>query len=438
MANPGNVQIKSPTEAPSGLIYSSDYVIRTLSILTSDGTVIDLKQFAVEINLYEDIFASCVSGSLYVGDAADLVANYKLHGNEWLILDIDKPGLKMPIQKVFRIYKISNREQKNPTTQNYTLHFVSEEMILSTQKLLSKSYKGMQISSMINDILVNQLSTRQGKIQTIQSTDGVFNIIVPRMNPLQAIEWLSTRAYSSNGSLFMFYENKNGYNFQSIETIMKQGPYAKYARRPKTDNHPETTMNSVNFLKIVQDFDIIASGRYGAYNASLMTFDLVNQKLNASVLSYGQFPLLNDIPPINGTKNRQQRSLVENPDYFLKFYPTTDSDPSTNGAHPENWLHKKAMRLAQLHTFKMVCAVPGDVNLTAGSIVEVEIPKAVPQRKTQADNELRTGLYLVSAIHHVFQNDQMATVMELLSDSMTGMLNAPNNTSQGMIEVKSG
>jgi hypothetical protein len=296
----------------------------------------------------------------------------------------------------------------------------------------------MAVSDMITDLIQNQLGVKKNKIGFMDKTDGIFNVIVPRMQPLEAIEWLTTRAYSANGTLFMFYENRDGYNFQSYETLISRPKYQTYYKRPKLTTDPQDNTNSVNYLKVIQDFDIIHSGRYGAFNASLMMFDFVNRKTINSTVNSKQFALLNDNIPVNDAQNRFKSSLTNNPDSFLKYYPITDSDPATNASHPENWLHKKAARLAQLHSFKMVVTVPGDVLLKVGSVVEIELPQAVPQEQAGNQiNTMRSSLYLVSAIHHIFFNDVMSTVMELLSDSISGTLNASNDSSQGLIAARS-
>jgi hypothetical protein len=432
----------NPGLAPSnqaGLIYSGDYQIKALTIITSDGQVVDIKNNYVELNIYEDLFGACMTGTVLMGDALDLIANFKIHGNEWLQIDIDKPTLDKPIQKVFRVYKVSNREFKTASLQNYILHFCSEELVLSSQRFLSKSYKGMIISDMVKDVMLNQLGVSGPKSSTglWDKTTGLFNIIIPRMNPLEAIQWLSTRAYSSDGTLFMFFENRDGFNFVAYETLLKIPIYQKYFKTPKLSTSAQDNINSVNFLRIIQDFDILASGRYGAFGSSLLSYDFVNRKFSGTTFDPNNFTLLNDNLPINSTKNRFNVPLLGNSDYLLKFYPTSDSDPKINGSHPENWLQKKAMKLAQLFQFKMVISIPGDILMKVGRIVDVELPKAVPQNSAGNQvSETRSGSYLVSAVHHIFINDTSTTVMELLSDSVSGTLNAPLDNSPTMKAVK--
>ncbi len=421
-----------------GLQLPGDYAIKALSIVTSDGTVVDITQLAVEISIFEDIFAPCVTGTILMGDALDLISNFKLQGNEWIILEIDKPGLGSPYKKFFRIYKIAERSI-GTTIQNYLIHFTSEEMVLSLQYLISKSYKGMPITNMVKDILKNKLAVLDTKINVLDKSDGVYSLIIPRMNPFEAIEWLTSRAYDSDGSLFLFYENKDGYNFRSYKNIINQPIYQTYYQRPKTNSfEPGLNVNSVNYLKINQDFDLLQSGRYGAYASGLVVYDLVDHKLTPYSYSFKDFQILNSNLPINDTKNRLNDTVFNTYDLMFKFYPTVDSDPNINPYQPHKWLNPKAMKLAQLHTFRMTVTIPFDVLMKVGNIVEVEIPEAVPKDKKKRVNQARTGKYLVSAVHHTMIHDSATTVMELLSDSIEGGLYAPNNQSQGMISVKRG
>ena len=147
-----------------GLVASSDYVINQLSIITSAGQTIDVQNIMLELDLYEDIFVPVMTGSVRLGDAGDIISSLSLHGNEFLLLNIDKPTLDKPIIKTFRIYKISDREFGTASLQNYTLWFCSEELLLSSQSTVGKSYKGIRIDQMVNDILMNKLKTDPAKI----------------------------------------------------------------------------------------------------------------------------------------------------------------------------------------------------------------------------------------------------------------------------------
>jgi hypothetical protein len=67
----------------------------------------------------------------------------------------------------------------------------------------------------------------------------------------------------------------------------------------------------------------------------------------------------------------------------------------------------------------MVGTVPGDPMLKAGITIDVEIQNFLPQEDgTSALNKVRSGRYLVSAVHHKIGGDIHTTILELLSDSI--------------------
>ncbi len=182
------------TQDAQGLFNATDYVIKTLSLITSDGSAIDLSTIMLELDIYEDVFAPAMTGHILVGDAADILSNFKLHGNEYINISIDKPSLNKPLSKTFRVYHIGDRDFGTNSLQNYMIYFCSEEVILSTQILISKSYKGLTIDQMITDILTNKLKINKNKIAQIASTSGNYDLIVPRMQPFEAIEWMLPKA----------------------------------------------------------------------------------------------------------------------------------------------------------------------------------------------------------------------------------------------------
>ena len=428
------------TQKNSGLFSSSDYKISTLTIVASDGNSIDVRNIMIELDIYEDIFSPTMTGSLVVSDAGDIISSFGMHGNEYLLLEVDKPSLNKPIKKIFRIYKIANRDFNTASLQSYTLHFCSEELILSTQSLVSKSYKGLTIDKMVMDILKNRLKVNPDKLKDgiFSTTTGNFNLIVPRMQPLEAIEWLVPRAYNQNENLFFFYENRDGFNFTSYENLIKNPSYAKYSRSVVLEREPSKNFNSINYINVAQDFDIIKSMRFGAYTSTLLSLDLVNRKFSSKTYGYKDLndkALLNKQAPINNLKNRLGFSALDSHSSMIKYVATSDSDTTSNPANIQNWMPQTSSRLAQINTFKVIITIPGDVLMKVGNIVDLIIPKMQIQEKKVVNDELRTGRYLVSSVHHKFIGDIMTTIIELLSDSVNAALPASADTDPSIQKI---
>lgn len=407
-----------------GVFATSDYKLTVLTIVTSSGVSLDVSDLMIELDIYEDIFSPVMTGSVTLGDATDIISNLRLHGNEYIVIEVDKPTLGRPISKVFRIYKIADRVAGTTALQNYTIHFCSEELVLSTQTLLNKSYKGLGIDAMVDDILRNVLKVDETKLKDgiFSQTSGTFDLIIPRLQPLAAIEWLTPRAFNTDENLFFFFENRDGFNFTSYENLISKPTYAVYARDVKVSQEPAENMQSYHFLGIEHDFDILNSLRYGAYNSSVLSLDLINRQATVKSFGYADLKpqaLLNGNIPVTVLPNRLGFSLFDSLEAMAKFVITTDIDPSMNPADLDNWLPQTSARLAQLHTFKVVMNIPGDVLVKAGMVVGVIMPKMIIQSKVVENDDLRTGRYLVSTVHHKFVEDTMTTTVELLSDSVS-------------------
>lgn len=421
----------------SGLTNSYAYSLKKLLLYTSGGDILDISKMFLEMDIFEDLFSPTMTAKIRIGDAMDLLSKFKFHGNEFIELEIDKPEFENPLKKVFRVYKIADRDMST-TLQNYTLYLCSEEMILSPQIQISKSFKGLSITQIIKNILSNYLKVNPKKINQIAQTDGVYDIIVPRMNPFEAIQWLGTRAYTSKGSLYFFYENRDGFNFLSYEDMIKAAPYNKYTRSVKTNTDPLTNMHTFTFLKVMEDFDLMKASRYGSFSSSLNTFDILRKSYETHYFNSVQFKnkgILNKEVTLNGFKNRLGNTFYDSYGNMQKFVITTDSDPTNNPMSPESWLSQTASKMGQLHLFKMIGTVPGDVGLKVGATIDLDMQNFTPQEKEADLNPVRSGKYLVSAVHHKFTGDIYTTVVELLSDSINAYMPVAVNNSSKLSEL---
>jgi len=415
------------TQPSTGLISSGDYKISAVMIITSTGQAVDVKNIMLELNLYEDIYSPVMTGDITLGDGADILSSYNMHGNEFICISIDKPSLNKPIIKTFRLYKTSDRSFGTASLQNYTLHFCSEELLLSTQILISKAYKGLTIDKMINDILVNKLQVNPTKMANgiFSTASGNFDIIIPRMQPFEAIQWLSPKAYNNNQNMFFFFENRDGFNFTSYENLISLPVYNTYSRSVKITTNPEENFNSYNFIGIIEDYDIVKATRHGSFSSTLCLLDLVNRSFNSynfnsTMLSNNA--ILNTSIPANNLKNRLGQTLYSTQENNLKFMSTTDSDPTFNPAKLQNWVPQYSTRIGQLNMFKAVIAIPGDIFLKVGAVVILNTPKMSTQTEVTQNDPLRSGKYFVSGIHHKFIQDNSTTIIELLSDSISAVL----------------
>ena len=68
-------------------------VIYNEVLLVTNGGIIDIRDFVVEINIYEDMFSPCLHGNVIIRDTQNLIEKVPLIGDEILTLDISTPQL---------------------------------------------------------------------------------------------------------------------------------------------------------------------------------------------------------------------------------------------------------------------------------------------------------------------------------------------------------
>lgn len=417
-----------------GIVNSKDYDVKVLEIINSGGATVDVRKVFVELELFQDLFSSVMSGTILLQDGHEVFSNFYFCGNEYLRLSIDKPSMNKPIEKVFRIYKAAGRKPASDSGQFFLLYFCSEELIFSNQKLLSKSYKGQKTNEIIRDILLNELKVDAKKIKTFEQTSGVYDYVIPSYRPLEAIQWAVSRSYdASNKYCYFFYEDRDGFNFKSYNSLIKQKPLKTLKYETKTvDQDPAVNRDSIDKFEILNDFDILTSITNGGLASKLLTVDIFSQSFKVETYSIeaaeSQKSLLNQYKPINGLKNADNKSITAAHESFFKSFISINDKPTEKDIDANKWLMNRALYMALMHNFRIKIIIPGDIFLKVGDVVKYEFPKFEgADRSGKTPDEFRTGNYLVTAINHKFVNgdkQNFESVVELVSDSVSKQIPA--------------
>jgi hypothetical protein len=415
--------------ADAGLNKASDYKVTKMQLITSDGVSIDLMGLLVETSIYSDIFSSVLTGTIYVTDGKDVLSTLNLHGNEYLRFAIDKPSLDAPIERLFRIYKVSKREGNvgSDIAQNYMLHFCSDELILSLSMSLSKSYKQMKYSDMIIDICQNVLQIPEFDPDYIDDTLGNYDIIIPNLRPLEAINWLASRCYGEGMDNYFFFETFYGYELSSIQTLFnnKDGNKAAYLfDNKRLNSQPINDSSALNEIKIVNGFDTITMKTNGAYASKLLTIDIVNQKQNTYTYSItdleSQNLMMNPYKILNNYTDRNKQTQYENYDAYFRTVTTFNEDI-------DKYMMSRNMHMALMNNFKLRFSVPGDININAGDMVTIKFPIYEPGDGSSPKqyNEYLTADYLITSLRHIFnQTSGHTSFAEVALDSFNKALPA--------------
>ena len=418
--------------------YAQDFNLESIDIIIDNGQAIKLKLLLVELNLFEDLFSFSCSGNIILKDALGLIENLKLDGSEILQMVYSKTKNRNneKDKRRFRIYKIGNRKPAgNKTSEHYTMYFTSEELFISEQLKISKSYKGMAISNMIWNILVSQdngMNVNVDRIKGLQETYGLYDFLIPKLKPLEAISWLSNYALPAEGAGadMVFFETKKGFYFNSLKTLFDATPYAKYKYQP-SDLAGAKLDNFFNILEyeFVKTYDSLSATSAGIYANRLITIDPITRTKTVTDFTKGDLTGYDS----GGTSlNRFGKYSEEMYESNLKLafgnstqnetdYINQDPTSVAKNIRAETFIPNRTAQLALANYTVMKAIIPGNSDITVGKTIYISLNSLGINDNTSMDEDTYySGSYLVTGLRHIIQTQGVfQTVLELAKNTMS-------------------
>jgi len=450
-----------PAQQPKGMLFAQDYFLQSAVIVSSTGLTTDIRFILEELNIYETMVGDVVTGDVVLNDSLSHIMHLPLTGFEYLVVTFDKPQpYSNPIQRVFRIHKISKRGLVQDKNESYLVHFCSEEKILNHQYLVSKSYKGKLISDIVTDIYQNYLkvSGTRFDVSNIETTTGTKDYVVPYIRPFQTLNWLARRAQSHKytGASYVSFENRDGFHFKTVEGLFDVGSVAQTynfsIKNVQSLSDYRISDLPVDFVavkefRIDQNFDVFKNIVSGMYASNLKTFDPIRQTFTTNNFDYdSKYNDWKHVEPKQSTswmakiQNRLGDAANETPMSLVHFMPTRLGQTTESAyikshqkdIYPddiEKWLPARKSQMASLNGLHLIITVPGDVARKVGEIIEFNLPSI--EAETSSDRILDTyysGRYLITGVRHKIDQYKYETILDITKDTTkTGIPAASGN-----------
>lgn len=432
-----------------GISDAGQFVLLTAKLYLNNLQPLELKPSMVELCIKEDLFSFASSGYILITDSSGFIEKYNISGFNYIEIIFSKTGIGDPKaikhSRIYRVFSIGKRFQTSRSNEQYAIEFCSEELLLSEQIRIAKGYKERYISNMILDIVYDYLETNEKKVNIVEQTKGKYSFVVPNLRMFEAISWLSTYAQPSNeshvGADMIFYENRDGYNFRSLQSIMSDRVYNSYHYSPQ--NLVQTNLsydsNAMLSYKFTKLFDTLEAIKSGAFANKVIAIDPLIRHIDVKTFDYekyfNQSKHLNTNMVTTGYVNRLGKKVNEMHDSVVKV-ATTNSDQrsfdsiknySPRSVAPpvglEVYIPNRTAQLSLVNYTKIEFAIPGDPGLAVGSVVNLSIPSFSPTEiLTRANlDEYHSGKYLVSAISHIMTgpNGSYYCNVEAIKDSVS-------------------
>lgn len=456
-----------------------DVVYNEVLLISEGAGVIDIKDYVVEINIYEDMFSPCLHGNIIIRDTQNLIEKVPLIGDEILTLDIQTPeiaGSPGPnydptnyIQKSFAVYAIKNRILSNEDKEQlYSMHFISIEGMMDNVTYLCQKYEGTtdevvqkvfdeefkDLPRYLNDKITKETAPKTGIYISDQPHTSKISFLPPMWTPFQIMNYLAKRSIGNtvpDSPTYLFYETTKSFYFCSISGLIKSqmdvGYVAnkfKYRKKAYDEQLGQDAIKNgyshIENLEFLTNMDVLQGQDLGHFASSLCTLDMVNKEYVGTVYDHGfdfqKYPHLgnyesamnsvaptkkekkyNSIFPANVIRSSDSKVFIET--IHKGVLDNTDDD--LMNLHPERYVQQRNSLFSDITTLKMKITVPGRTNMEVGTIIDLDYPSVSADRDKSASEEIRdkwvSGYYMITAIHHQITKLRHNAICEIAKDS---------------------
>ena len=406
------------------------------------GVETSIEGKVLAFNYYESIYSPMVTGTLALQDTGNSVVNektgvlatikdgMKITGFEEVSFEIDTAFGSLNFINYPLIVTGSPLNKDEPDRQTVFLNLVSKTEIDSSKKPLTRSYPEAPISDTVQKILKDELKISKDKID-IEKTKNQDKIKGNHRGALDVIQKMCQKSIPAEGMDpgYFFYETQDGFNFKSIDGLIKQGIKEYEENEDYAEHHTYYYFNAFvsnidkegkNDFKVLlppairRDEDQLKALRTGLYNVRIITKNSLTGEYKEEIKN-----LLSDT-----NLGEKQEKVVDDKDYFKSYCfhisPGAD-DPGVSDVilnNPADYVPQSNMRYSLLHTQIVQIQVPCNVRLKAGQVIKLYLENITQSNKVeQIYNNLRSGYYMICHLSHSFTPKNSFTSLTLLRDT---------------------
>lgn len=439
---------------------AGDVSIERLVLVTSKNTTIDLTEFLVELNIFEDMFSSYLRGSIVLSDSRNLIENGPVIGEEFISVTIKTPTFKDSdtIKKTFKVYKLSDRKiVRDNNTQIFTLHFSSVELFYDILLPLFIPLEGV-ITDVAAEVFSNYIATvrdyeinestsdvKEANYETpmyvLNESSNKVKFVSPGWTPFKVLNWLASKAIPKNekASNYLFFESNKAFYFGSIEYLLKDvaendSYIGEYSTSPQDirDGANAPDINREYFIakdfEVVETTDSVKNFTNGYLANRLITLDVYNKKYEITDYDYTE-----EYSKQWHTSGSGQTAIpIFTKDTFknfatdISFYPV---NPKLYNGFEGNinekmkYIHgNRKCSLLDLTNLKMHMTVHGRTDVQIGNLLKFKYPGLEAKDETSTEessiDKNYSGYYLITAIHHKINKINHTMTMECVKDSL--------------------
>lgn len=419
----------------SDFVLPGHYKLLSAVITTLDGKSVDIVGLIPSFTIEESLDNSSLRGTATVYDNIGFIESLPLRGEEILTIQIED-ALKQRLTYELAIYKITDVDIKRSNDGLvYKIHFISKSSFDAMFRKIIEPFNS-KISDIV-DMIFKKYFTGEKEL-LLEPTVGIFRCIIPNYTPIQAMNFLAQRSYSteSPSCSFRFFETSENYYFVSDEYLIKRflddkSQIKEFIFSDALEKSGKDFISQMQNLIEIKNSDRVNSIMdlsSGAYRSRVIEIDINYRRVNLPGKSLdNEFDYQvekNKYVSVSG----KGRSQGVHSDEFINSYFNVENerryivvkDWDPDGSRqlrgdqfiPEIVMNRVAYR-HHLNNTIVYAKSHGRLDLKAGDLINVKIPEFTSSRIKKINPQL-SGYYMINDVLHTFETDIHETSLKLV------------------------
>lgn len=396
----------------------SAIVINKIEVERFDGSKkIDISTLVISLRLACSISSPTIYANMLIGDTNNLLDNedFSFIGEEFITVDLKQPTIspELPSKELTYKFIVNKIDTEIPSGDTFgsvfKLELITVDRFINSGAMRSKGYANTN-TNIVKNILENELKS-EIPLVNFEDTNGTTQYAFVESKPFEKINIVTNQTYNNREFLtssFVFYENFEGYNFESFENIIQRALETeprKLSHRMLTSSDREGYKSIISYVKPVR-FQTNLRLSHGFYSTRVISYNLFEKRAEERTIELPN-ELKNIESKLNGTDTRSSQAFIDKVKelgsltYIIPYapphaYPNPERVDNTNST----LLYSRPFSVL-LKENTIVVKIYGAFDLDIAKAVELEFPTNIDTNDTSkgADKDI-SGKYIITDLVH--------------------------------------
>lgn len=385
-------------------IVGDEIILKTFS----GGNKLNIKNLVKSFDIYESLDNYTIAADFYIAEGIELMNEFPLGGEETIELTIQTPTRRALTYKFFveSIQGLTTNDMSN--LRQYKLRCVTKDYLKNSYMVMTRRYRDMLYHDALNEVITQDLGAEIPLI-TKESTKGKFDYACNMVRPFQVINLIKERAVSAEGnksSVFVFYQDYEGYHFQTIEKLITD-------RKPGAQEKEffyDTSNRNSPYEKVINYRNILSYETTGQGSSIKKVVNgAMRNQFREFDIHRGSYWLMNEYNNLGDHtifKKTDDSFDFNSAEYngFTMAMPGVTRMAVKDGTRPEmehnKNLHYQRPFHERITQYTVRIRTYGDTNMRVGDVIKVNFPEISGLTREPQQNKIFSENYIVTNLKH--------------------------------------